>query len=221
MLRQIFEGMFKTEKIDQTPYFYGWLKQGLHQFYNRRWSQGQVLAMAGPKHSGKSLTQFLITEMFGGREAKPFMFMTGRTDFNSELFEAEHRRWDGREVPIARRLQGLELIFVALTGRTSGAKQNGGTGKEAVWRASRHIKNGAGAFALGGNQVVLSVRVGREPRVNWPADNSGTKHSTPSGSSLLERRTRLLRCILLSSEVCFSAVYRNVIALQLLALIFP
>jgi hypothetical protein len=46
--------------------------------------------MAGPRDSGKSLLQNLITEMLGGRAAKPYRYMSGKTTFNADLFGAEH-----------------------------------------------------------------------------------------------------------------------------------
>lgn len=54
------------------------------------WKSSQMLALAGDAGSGKSLTQNLLTEMFGGRSAKPYQFMKGDTNFNSHLFAGEH-----------------------------------------------------------------------------------------------------------------------------------
>jgi hypothetical protein len=50
----------------------------------------QALVIAGDAGSGKSLLQQLITHTLGGRSAKPYRYLTGRTEFNSELFGAEH-----------------------------------------------------------------------------------------------------------------------------------
>jgi hypothetical protein len=50
----------------------------------------QALVLAGPAGSGKSLLQQLITYTLGGRSAKPYRYLTGRTEFNSEIFGAEH-----------------------------------------------------------------------------------------------------------------------------------
>jgi hypothetical protein len=55
-----------------------------------RYRPGQALAIAGPAGCGKSLFQALITEILGGRSAKPYRYMSGATDFNSDLFGAEH-----------------------------------------------------------------------------------------------------------------------------------
>jgi hypothetical protein len=68
----------------------GWLKVGYEAL--SRWSlrHGQALAIAGPRDCGKSLLQNIITEILGGRSAKPYRYMCGATDFNGDLFGAEH-----------------------------------------------------------------------------------------------------------------------------------
>jgi hypothetical protein len=90
VLGQLFEGMFVDGSEDQRPYFYGWLKMAMLSFKNRHWRASQLMALVGEKGSGKSITQNLITEMFGGRSRKPYRGMTGGTTFNSELFGGEH-----------------------------------------------------------------------------------------------------------------------------------
>jgi hypothetical protein len=89
-LARLFEGMFVDGEVDQRSYFYGWLKSGLATFRSGTWRASQMLALAGDAGSGKSLTQNLITELFGGRCAKPYQFMRGGTEFNSQLFSGEH-----------------------------------------------------------------------------------------------------------------------------------
>lgn len=86
VLRQILEGMFG----DQIPYVYGWLKGSYQAVADGRWAPAQVLAMAGPVNSGKSLFQRLVTVLLGGRAAKPHRFLTDRTQFNADLFGSEH-----------------------------------------------------------------------------------------------------------------------------------
>jgi len=76
---------------DQTDYLYGWLKAAFRTLREGApFRPGQLLAIAGPAGCGKSLLQNILTEMFGGRVAKPYKYMTGKTNFNSELFYAEH-----------------------------------------------------------------------------------------------------------------------------------
>lgn len=90
VLSELLKRMFLTEAKDQRPYLFGWLKIQVEALRDKRWSYGQALAMCGPVNCGKSLIQRLITQMFGGRSAKPYQFMKGETTFNADLFEAEH-----------------------------------------------------------------------------------------------------------------------------------
>jgi len=90
LLKVIFEGMFNDPLGDQRPYFDGWMKTAITALRKRKWQPGQVLALAGPIRSAKSLCQALITRMLGGRSAHPYQFMTGATTFNADLFAAEH-----------------------------------------------------------------------------------------------------------------------------------
>ncbi len=77
--------------LDQTPYFYGWLQASMRALRaGPPFRPGQALAMCGPGGTGKSLLQNLITEIFGGRFCKPYKFMRGKTDFNSEHLGTEH-----------------------------------------------------------------------------------------------------------------------------------
>ena len=76
---------------DQARYFCAWIKWALESV--RRglpWSPGQMLAIAGPPGCGKSFLQSLITPMLGGRVSKPYQFLTGKSNFNAEIFGSEH-----------------------------------------------------------------------------------------------------------------------------------
>ena len=74
----------------QLHTLYGWLKIAVTTLRAGKRRPGQVLVIAGPPACGKSLLQNLITRLLGGRSAKPYQYMTGGTQFNSELFAAEH-----------------------------------------------------------------------------------------------------------------------------------
>lgn len=89
LLREIIETMFATEDPIQLTYFYGWLAHAYNSLRQGVVSQGQALAIAGSRDSGKSLIQQVICVVLGGREANPYAYMTGRSDFNRELFGAE------------------------------------------------------------------------------------------------------------------------------------
>lgn len=76
---------------EQVRVFYGWLKAALRSLYSGPpWVPGQMLALAGSTGCGKSLLQNLITELLGGRSAKPYRYMIGDTDFNHDLITSEH-----------------------------------------------------------------------------------------------------------------------------------
>lgn len=76
---------------DQAVYFYSWIKAAFASLVaGAPFRPGQLLTIAGPKDCGKSLLQNLITEMLGGRSCKPYSYLTGKTDFNSHCFAAEH-----------------------------------------------------------------------------------------------------------------------------------
>ena len=85
-LKRFLEGLFQ----DQVVYFYGWMKHGYAALRSGEFTSGQAFAMAGPVNCGKSLLENLVTEIMGGRVAKPYHYLTGKSDFNSEHFGAEH-----------------------------------------------------------------------------------------------------------------------------------
>jgi hypothetical protein len=79
---------------DQTPYFHGWMKtalEGLMLGGPGNFRPGQCLVFAGRRDCGKSRIQHqVITGLLGGRSADPGPYLFGRTDFNGEMFSAEH-----------------------------------------------------------------------------------------------------------------------------------
>jgi hypothetical protein len=91
-------GTFRTiEKLlgnmlpdGQRLFFDGWLKVAIESLYSSKHRVGQALVLAGPRDSGKSLVQGLITQALGGRAGDPYRSMTGETQFNNELFGCEH-----------------------------------------------------------------------------------------------------------------------------------
>jgi len=89
-IEQLILGLFADPKHDQVPYLLGWLKIAYEALAAGQLRHGQMLAIAGPRDCGKSLLQNLITEVLGGRVAKPYRYMCGATDFNGDLFAAEH-----------------------------------------------------------------------------------------------------------------------------------
>jgi len=87
-LRAVFEGLLGAE---QCGHFYAWLQVGIESLRAGRMRPGQALVIAGEPQCGKSLVQALVTELLGGRVASPYSYMTHKTNFNSDLFKAEHQ----------------------------------------------------------------------------------------------------------------------------------
>jgi hypothetical protein len=106
-IREYIDGMLQ----DQAIYAHGWNHLAVVPLYRGIVNTGQILVLAGPVDSGKSVFQNLIvTPLLGGRVAKPYSHMIGRTDFNEDLFESEHLKCDD-ETP-ARDLE-TRLLFAS------------------------------------------------------------------------------------------------------------
>ncbi|HEV2692313.1 MAG TPA: DUF5906 domain-containing protein [Verrucomicrobiae bacterium] len=86
----LIHGLLDDPNHDQISSALGWIKVSYEALASKQPRPGQVLAIAGPPDCGKSLLQNLITEMLGGRAAKPYRYMSGATQFNGDLFGAEH-----------------------------------------------------------------------------------------------------------------------------------
>lgn len=144
-LEALFRGMFVDRELDQRPYLYGWLKNALESFHERRWKASQLFAMAGPAGSGKSLTQNLLTTMFGGRCSKPYQFMMGQTQFNSHMFGAEHLMLEdeAESVDIRSRRHFAANIKTILTGRDQNchAKHREALILNPLWRMSLSLND--------------------------------------------------------------------------------
>ncbi|NQU11269.1 hypothetical protein HQ590_10790 [bacterium] len=88
VLHQVLEGLLDQ---DQLRYLLSWLKIAKEALAKGEIRPGQCLGLAGPVNSGKTfVAKHVITPLLGDRIAKPYSWMTGRTDFNAELFQAEH-----------------------------------------------------------------------------------------------------------------------------------
>jgi hypothetical protein len=94
LLERIFRNVIASDSEpwaeEQWIVFNGWMKVARQALASGKFQPGQALAFAGEVDSGKSLLQTIITQALGGRAAKAAMYLQGRTDFNSELFGAEH-----------------------------------------------------------------------------------------------------------------------------------
>jgi hypothetical protein len=76
---------------EQLLYMLGWLKVGINSVKTHQHMPGQALVLCGVAGSAKTFVQdHLITPLLGGRDAKPYQYMTGATPFNADLFAGEH-----------------------------------------------------------------------------------------------------------------------------------
>jgi hypothetical protein len=85
---------------DQWLYLCHWLAFGLNSLRRGDFCPGQAVFFAGPAQCGKSLMQWIITKIFGGRSSDPFNYMFGESKFNYHLIKAEH--WCFEDPPLAR-----------------------------------------------------------------------------------------------------------------------
>lgn len=92
---------FLTTMFGKTlPFFMGWLKGSLDSLEaGFPWRPGQVLGLCGGINCGKSLLQKIITEVLGGRFSDPTLYLTGGTNFNEDVFRAEHLTIGDKELP--------------------------------------------------------------------------------------------------------------------------
>lgn len=76
----------------QVALFIAWLRLAREAVrHHDQHRPGQVLALVGPPDCGKSLLQSaVITPALGGRAADPGLFFIGQTNFNADLWGAEH-----------------------------------------------------------------------------------------------------------------------------------
>lgn len=129
----------------QAEWFYAWLKIAIAAVRNSRHRKGQALIIAGPANCGKSLSQSIITALFGGRIAKPFAYLCGRTEFNSELFGAEHLVIEDEPAssdPRVRKKFGAEIKgLVANTEQRCHAKNREGLTLRPIWRLSMTLND--------------------------------------------------------------------------------
>jgi hypothetical protein len=137
-IAKFMSGLFMDDSVDQQPFVYGWLKIAYEALLAGEIRPGQALVIAGEHGCGKSLFQTIITEILGGRFAKPYQFMSGATQFNSDLFEAEHLMIEDEQSSTrgdTRRFFGSQIKqFTAADGQRCHAKQRVALSLKPFWR---------------------------------------------------------------------------------------
>lgn len=140
VVRQIIHGLLADANHDQAVYFHGWLRDSYTCLVSKKWRPGQILGLVGPRNIGKSLLQTIITAITGGRDTSPYMYFAGRTNFNGELFTAEHLKIEDEAASTdirARRQLGNYLKQIAANRRHKlHDKYNRGIDLPVLWRCS-------------------------------------------------------------------------------------
>jgi hypothetical protein len=96
VINQLLAGLFPGE---QDFHFRLWLATSLGDLYAQKLTLGLAVALCGPVSAGKSLLQHLLTQLFGGRAARPFSVLSKQTHFNAHLFDAEHLMFEDESSP--------------------------------------------------------------------------------------------------------------------------
>lgn len=87
----LFGGNSEDQAARQMALFMGWIKLARIALRNpEQHLPGQALGLIGPQNCGKTFAQSWVTKLLGGRESGAGHWMTGLSDFNSELWTAEH-----------------------------------------------------------------------------------------------------------------------------------
>jgi hypothetical protein len=139
----LINGLFGQDKtfgsIQVTTLQY-WIRSAYEAVSAGAWRPAQILALAGPVNCGKSLLQRLITECLGGRSADAFRYLSGGTQFNRDLFGAEHLTVDDAQVStdFRIRLQMAGFLKEISVGRDHSchAKGRDAVNLRPIWRCS-------------------------------------------------------------------------------------
>lgn len=87
---KFFETVVSTLFDGGQDHVLSWLACAVKSLERGDFAPAPLLALVGDAGCGKSFFQFIITEILGGRVAKPYAWLAGRTNFNEDLAQAEH-----------------------------------------------------------------------------------------------------------------------------------
>lgn len=145
LLEALFLRMFVADGTDQRPFVFGWLKTAVESLQRGVRRPGQVLVLAGPVGSGKSLFQHLVTEMLGGRSERAYTYFSSETGFNGELFHSEHLiledELSSRDMRSRRRFGQALKAAVANTVQRCRRMRCEGVGLQPFWRITLSLND--------------------------------------------------------------------------------
>lgn len=81
------EGFQAPGEFEHTMH---WMAKSLASLMRGDFRPGVALMIAGEGESGKSFFQWIVTQLFGGRIAKPWKYMIGEEKHNYDMVTAEH-----------------------------------------------------------------------------------------------------------------------------------
>lgn len=88
-LWEFLSGHFANPEQRPLEHFLAWLQRAYKALLERRPYMGQALFICGPRQNGKTLLALkVVAPLLGEVYADPFDYLTGRTSFNSELFDS-------------------------------------------------------------------------------------------------------------------------------------
>jgi hypothetical protein len=90
-IQALLRGLLDEPEHMQQEVLYAWLKRAYESLRSGRFTPGQAVFFAGPQNCGKTLLTLLITTILGGRSARAYGFLSGKTEFNKDVFSAEHQ----------------------------------------------------------------------------------------------------------------------------------
>jgi hypothetical protein len=147
VVNEVISGLLADPAHDQAVYYHAWMRDTYNCLVSKKWRPAQILGLVGPANIGKSLLQSIITEITGGRDTSPYLHFSGRTDFNGELFMAEHLKIEDEAASTdirARRQLGNHLKQVAANRRHKlHDKHNRGVDLPVFWRCTLSMNDEA------------------------------------------------------------------------------
>lgn len=82
-------GFFPRPELLPKEHFMAWLQRAYRVVLEHKRFMGQALFVCGPKNNGKTLLCLrIVAPLLGNRVENPIDYMSGDTNFNSELFSA-------------------------------------------------------------------------------------------------------------------------------------
>ena len=140
VIQQWMDNLFDWES-EQCVCILGWLKYSYIAISTHTFRPGQVLALSGEALCGKSIWQNeIITPIVGGRVGDPFMFMSGASAFNGNLFGAEHMMIEDKHsstsISSRRELGSHFKSFTVNRNQSCHAKGKDAITLDPIWRTS-------------------------------------------------------------------------------------